>query len=108
MCTDISCGARFEALDEGVLVAPWVSRYTQVGFNLTSVQVCSMNHLEVLVHQGLPDFYRPTADKSAFFLFTSVEYFKGVTAIKCDSIVSLGIPVGNSRPFKKPVKRIIR
>ena len=33
-------GAHFEALDEGLLVAPLDSRYTQVGFNLISVQVC--------------------------------------------------------------------
>ena len=32
-------GARFEALDDGVLVAPLDSRYTQVGFNPFSVQV---------------------------------------------------------------------
>ena len=33
-------GARFVALDEGVLMAPLESRYTQVGFNFISVQVC--------------------------------------------------------------------
>ena len=33
-------GSHFEALDEGVLLAPLDSRYTQVGFNLFSVQVC--------------------------------------------------------------------
>ena len=33
-------GARFEALIEGVLMAPLDFRYTQVGFNLISVQVC--------------------------------------------------------------------
>ena len=32
-------GARFEALVEGVLMAPLDSRYDQVGFNLISVQV---------------------------------------------------------------------
>ena len=32
-------GAHFEALDEGVRVAPLDSRYTQVGINLNSVQV---------------------------------------------------------------------
>ena len=32
-------GAHFEALNEGVLVIPLDSRYTQVGFNLVSVQV---------------------------------------------------------------------
>ena len=32
-------GAHFEALDEGVLVAPLDSRYTQVVFNLISNQV---------------------------------------------------------------------
>ena len=32
-------GVHFEALNEGVLVAPLDSRYTQVGFNLISVQV---------------------------------------------------------------------
>ena len=30
----------FEALDEGTLVVPLDSRYTQVGFNVISVQVC--------------------------------------------------------------------
>ena len=34
-------GAHFEALDEGVLLAPLDCRYTQVGFNLVSVQVCN-------------------------------------------------------------------
>ena len=33
-------GARFEVLDEGVLMAPLDTRYTQVGFNSISVQVC--------------------------------------------------------------------
>ena len=33
-------GAHFEALTEGVLMAPLDPRYTQVGFNLISVQVC--------------------------------------------------------------------
>ena len=33
-------GAHFEALDEGVLRVPLDPRYTQVGFNLISVQVC--------------------------------------------------------------------
>ena len=33
-------GAHFEALDEGILLVPLDSRYTQVGFNLISVQVC--------------------------------------------------------------------
>ena len=33
-------GAYFKALDEGVRVAPLDSGYTQVGFNLVSVQVC--------------------------------------------------------------------
>ena len=33
-------GAHFEALDEGVLLVPLDHRYTQVGFNLISVQVC--------------------------------------------------------------------
>ena len=32
-------GARFEALDEGVLMAPLDFRYTQVGFNIISVQM---------------------------------------------------------------------
>ena len=32
-------GAHFEALDVGVLMALLDSRYTQVGFNLISVQV---------------------------------------------------------------------
>ena len=33
-------GARFEALDEGVLLVPLDSRYIQVGFNPISVPVC--------------------------------------------------------------------
>ena len=32
-------GAHCEALDEGVLMAPLDSRYTQFGFNFISVQV---------------------------------------------------------------------
>ena len=36
-------GARFEALTEGVLMAPLDPRYTQVGFNLISVQVWQWN-----------------------------------------------------------------
>ena len=35
-------GAHFEALDKGVLLVPLDPRYTQVGFNLISVQVCSI------------------------------------------------------------------
>ena len=34
-------GAYFEALDEGVNLVPLDPRYTQVGFNLISVQVCA-------------------------------------------------------------------
>ena len=34
-------GAHFEALIEGVLMAPLDSRYTQVGFHLISAQVCA-------------------------------------------------------------------
>ena len=33
-------GAHFEALDEGVRVLPLEPRYTHIGFNLVSVQVC--------------------------------------------------------------------
>ena len=36
-------GALFEALDVGVLMAPLDLRYTQVGFNLISVQVCILH-----------------------------------------------------------------
>ena len=36
-------GARFEALDEGVLMAHLNSRYTQFGFKSISVQVCASN-----------------------------------------------------------------
>ena len=35
-------GAHFEGLNEPVLMAPSDSRYTKVGFNLFSVQVCKM------------------------------------------------------------------
>ena len=35
-------GAHFKALDEGVLLVPLDPRYTQVGFNLISVQVCNL------------------------------------------------------------------
>ena len=34
-------GAHFEVLDEGVLLVPLDPRYTQVRFNLVSVQVCA-------------------------------------------------------------------
>ena len=34
-------GAHFEALTEGVLMAPLDSRYTQVVFKLITVQVCA-------------------------------------------------------------------
>ena len=33
-------GAHFKAINEGILMAPLDSRYTQVGFNLISAQVC--------------------------------------------------------------------
>ena len=36
-------GAHFEALDEGVLLVPFDSRFTQVGFNVISVEVCLTN-----------------------------------------------------------------
>ena len=35
-------GAHFKALDEGVLLVTLDPRYTQVGFNLVSVQVCAL------------------------------------------------------------------
>ena len=34
-------GAHFEAFDGGVLLVPLDPRYTQVGFNIISVQVCN-------------------------------------------------------------------
>ena len=37
---DISRGARFEALDEIILLVPLDPRYNQVGFNRFYVQVC--------------------------------------------------------------------
>ena len=37
---DYQVGVHFEVLNEGNLVAPLDSWYTQVGFNLISVQVC--------------------------------------------------------------------
>ena len=37
-------GAHFEALDEGVLLVPFDPRYTQVGFNIASVQVRKGHH----------------------------------------------------------------
>ena len=43
-------GAHFEALIEGVLMASLDSRYTQVGFNFISVQVC------ILLKQVLRNF----------------------------------------------------
>ena len=33
-------GSHFEALNEGVLLVPYDPKYTKVGFNLVSVQVC--------------------------------------------------------------------
>ena len=42
-------GAHFEALDEGVLLVPLDPRYTQVGFNLVSVQVC-VSLVEMVFH----------------------------------------------------------
>ena len=40
VCEGYQVGTQFEALYEGVLVAPLDSRCTQVGFNLPFVQVC--------------------------------------------------------------------
>ena len=37
-------GAHIEALDEGVLLVLLDPRYTQVGFNLMSVQVCTASN----------------------------------------------------------------
>ena len=44
-------GAHFEALDEGVLLVPLDPRYTQVGFNLISVQVCIGDDLDSSRHR---------------------------------------------------------
>ena len=49
-------GAHFEALDEGVLLVPLDPRYTQVGFNLISVQVCNVSH--ALYH--MPGYWSKT------------------------------------------------
>ena len=38
-------GAHFEALDEGLVIAPFDFRYTQVGFNLFKCQNMSFLHL---------------------------------------------------------------
>ena len=45
-------GAHFEALDEGVLLVPLDPRYTQVGFNLISVQVCLID-IAIVAINGL-------------------------------------------------------
>ena len=42
-------GAHFEALNEDNLMAPLDFRYAQVGFNLISVQVCTMEFVKVKV-----------------------------------------------------------
>ena len=42
-------GAHFEALDEGVLLVPLDPRYTQVGFNLVSVEMCTSLSLSTLI-----------------------------------------------------------
>ena len=41
-------GTRFEALDEGDLLVPLDPRYTQVGLNLSSVQVCVFRSVPVI------------------------------------------------------------
>ena len=55
--------AHFDALDEGVLLVPFDSRYTQVGFNLVSIQVwgrgnpslpITFGHLLAIPQGGLP------------------------------------------------------
>ena len=45
-------GAHFEALDEGVLLVPLDTRYTQVGFNLISVQAQWHKTSELLLLSG--------------------------------------------------------
>ena len=49
----IKVEACFKTLIEGVLMAPLDSRYTQVGFNLISVQVC--NSIVILEQVSLVD-----------------------------------------------------
>ena len=49
-------GAHFEALDEDVLPVPLDLRYTQVGFNLVSVQVCVLL-IETMVIKETMDFF---------------------------------------------------
>ena len=46
-------GARFEALIEGVLIAPLDYRYTEVGFNFISAQVCDDSNLGLFLTTSL-------------------------------------------------------
>ena len=47
-------GAYLEALDEGVLMVPLDPRYTQIGFNLISVQVWVCNIAAIRLSVGGP------------------------------------------------------
>ena len=48
-------GADFEALIEGVLLVPLDSRYTQVGYNLFSVQVCDHIFFPTATAEVIPE-----------------------------------------------------
>ena len=62
-------GARFEALDEIVLMAPLDPRYTQVGFNLISVQVWL--EINFYVENLNENFY---AKMQSLFIFIRAAY----------------------------------
>ena len=50
-------GARFEALTKGILKAPLDPRYTQVGFNFISVQVCINPFIQMSIFCALERFH---------------------------------------------------
>ena len=56
-------GAHFKAIDEGVLVAPLDSRYTQVGFNLTRVQLCQRLFFLASIYKYSSDILVLLADR---------------------------------------------
>ena len=69
-------GAHFEAFDEGVLVAPLNARYTQVGFNFISVQVCSAMHrrLKFGLSTGPMTWYDPDTQKEILAGIASLHF----------------------------------
>ena len=118
-------GAHFEALDEGVLLVPLDPRYTQIGFNLISVQVCysitqlvtlsfvdplfARNFFQAQYRQDVSTFNSCMSLQASKTLYTVEDYTGSISAVHwtdgdkasgSDETINEGDEVSEQNPFK--------